>query len=143
MSTPMPPEYVHQLTVSFADTNLVGNVYFAEYAFWQGKCREHFLIDHAPTVIDELASGDLALVTLNLNIEYLDECYAGDVIDIAMTVSARPTANRVSMEFQYRRDGNLVARGRQAVASMVKRDEQYVPCPLPEELRRALDQFTP
>ena len=34
-------EYRH--VVSFEETNLVGNVYFANHLSWQGRCRELFL----------------------------------------------------------------------------------------------------
>ena len=46
-------EYHH--IVSFEETNLVGNVYYANYVRWQGRCREMFLKDHAPDIIDELS----------------------------------------------------------------------------------------
>lgn len=39
--------YVHPYTPSYADTNSVGNIYFAQYAMWVGKTRElmfnHFM----------------------------------------------------------------------------------------------------
>ena len=36
-----------RIYATFADTNVVGNVYFANYVFWQGKCRETFFADGA------------------------------------------------------------------------------------------------
>ncbi len=39
-------EYHH--VVGFEETNLVGNVYYANYIRWQGRCREFFLRERAP-----------------------------------------------------------------------------------------------
>ena len=56
-----PFEFRH--TVGFEETNLVGNVYYTHYLDWQGRCREMFLRDHAPAVMDELSRG-LSLATV-------------------------------------------------------------------------------
>jgi enediyne core biosynthesis thioesterase len=42
---------------------------------WQGRCREMFLRDHAPELLNELRA-DLALVTLFCSCEYLEEIAA-------------------------------------------------------------------
>ncbi|HVR11545.1 MAG TPA: acyl-CoA thioesterase, partial [Thermoanaerobaculia bacterium] len=39
-------EYRH--LVGFEETNLVGNVYYVNHLRWQGRCREMFLLEHAP-----------------------------------------------------------------------------------------------
>jgi enediyne biosynthesis thioesterase len=57
-------EYHH--IVSFEETNLVGNVYYANYILWQGRCREMFLRDRSPGIIKELSQG-LALVTVRVS----------------------------------------------------------------------------
>ena len=54
--------YEFRHTIGFEETNLVGNVYYVNYVRWQGRCREMFLRDHAPSVLVELQRG-LALVT--------------------------------------------------------------------------------
>jgi enediyne core biosynthesis thioesterase len=43
--------------VGFEETNLVGNVYYANYVLWQGRCRELFLRDFAPEILKELSEG--------------------------------------------------------------------------------------
>ena len=60
-------EYHH--IVGFEETNVVGNVYYANHISWQGRCREMFLRDNAPEILDELSRG-LALVTLRVSCEY-------------------------------------------------------------------------
>ena len=55
--------YEYRHVVGFEDTNLVGNVYYVNHLRWQGRCREMFLREHVPELLNELQS-DLALVTL-------------------------------------------------------------------------------
>ena len=72
----MPEAYLHRHRVTFDETNLVGNVYFAHFLHWQGHCREHFLADHAPGVLGALADG-LALVTVNCAVYVVSGHIAG------------------------------------------------------------------
>jgi enediyne core biosynthesis thioesterase len=131
-------EYVH--TVGFEDTNLVGNVYFARYVSWQGRCRELFLRDHAPAVLDELAR-DLRLVTTHVSCDYFAELRALDRVVVRMSL-ARIAPGRVSMRFDYLRGDDLVARGTQEIACLRAVDGAYVPAPVPEPLRTALAPYS-
>ncbi|MBO2455775.1 acyl-CoA thioesterase [Actinomadura barringtoniae] len=131
--------------VTFAETNLVGNVYFAHYVTWQGACRERFLAEHAPGVVARLAT-DLALVTVSCSCDYLSELYALDRVSIRMSLRAT-AGNRVAMDFSYYRVGNgpaqLVARGTQEIACMTREGGRLVPVPVPEELEQALAAYIP
>src|SRR5215212_4355338 len=104
--------YEYRHTVGFEETNLVGNVYYTNHVRWQGRCREMFLRDHAPEILDELADG-LHLVTTKVSCEYLSELFALDEVVIRMRLGGL-TQNRISMLFEYwRRTGQgeeLVAR---------------------------------
>jgi len=132
--------YEHRHIVSFEETNLVGNVYYANHVRWQGLCREMFLRDHAPGLLEALAS-DLALVTVRVSCEYLAELFAFDEIAIRMRLSDL-TQNRVTMRFEYWRrrgaDEELVARGEQQIACMRRVGLQLAAAPVPPELRDAL-----
>ncbi|HEY8209893.1 MAG TPA: acyl-CoA thioesterase [Myxococcaceae bacterium] len=134
-------EYRH--TVGFEETNLVGNVYYVNHLRWQGRCREMFLHQHAPSVLEELARG-LSLVTTRCSCEYLDELKAFDELLIEMRLGGL-TQNRVAMRFEYYRvDGAgrfLVARGEQEVACMLRQGEKLVPHPFPAPLRSAMSGF--
>jgi enediyne biosynthesis thioesterase len=136
-------EYEHRHIVCFEETNLVGNVYYANHVSWQGRCREMFLRDHAPEILDELSRG-LALVTLRVSCEYLAELEAFDEVVIRMRLGEL-RQNRMTLLFDYwRRDGDreeLVARGEQEVASMRRSGEQMQPTPIPESLRQALEAY--
>ena len=86
--------------VSFEETNLVGNVYFARHISWQGRCREMFLLAHAPAVLADL-NRSLRLVTLNVACEYFAELRALDEIEIAMSL-AYQRQHRIGLAFDYR-----------------------------------------
>lgn len=139
----MSPAYEHRHVVGFEETNLVGNVYYANHVRWQGRCREMFLRDHAPGVLDDLANG-LALVTTRVSCEYLAELRAFDEVTVRMRLGGM-AQNRVTMRFEYWRSAGggeeLVARGEQEVACMRRQDGRAVPAPVPAELRQALASY--
>ncbi|HAG83359.1 MAG TPA: 4-hydroxybenzoyl-CoA thioesterase [Cyanobacteria bacterium UBA12227] len=135
-------EYHH--IVSFEETNLVGNVYYANYVLWQGRCREMFLRDRAPSIIKDLSQG-LALVTVRVSCEYFSELYAFDQVTIRMRLSSF-TQNRITMLFEYWRitdDGEeLIAKGEQQAACMRRDGEKMMPTPIPVALQEALKLYT-
>jgi enediyne core biosynthesis thioesterase len=135
-------DYRH--VVGFEETNLVGNVYYANHLRWQGRCREMFVRSHAPEVLDELNNG-LALATTRVSCEYFQELFAFDEVIVRMRLAAL-TQSRVTMGFEYWRcqpDGGeeLVARGEQQVACMHRDGERMVPIPVPAALREALQPY--
>lgn len=134
-------EYHH--IVSFEETNLVGNVYYANYVRWQGRCREMFLRDNAPEIIQELFQG-LALVTVRVSCDYLSELFAFDEVIIRMRLG-EIKQNRITMLFEYWRvtDGGeeLIAKGEQQAACMRRQGEQTVPTPIPPSLKAALERY--
>jgi enediyne biosynthesis thioesterase len=134
-------EYHH--IVSFQETNLVGNVYYANYVQWQGRCREMFLKDNAPDIITELCQG-LALVTVRVSCEYLSELFAFDNVIIRMRLG-EIKQNRITMLFEYWRvtdEGEeLVAKGEQQTACMRREDGETRPTPIPAQLKLALENY--
>lgn len=129
--------------VGFEETNLVGNVYYANHVRWQGRCREMFLRDHAPDVIEALKHG-LALVTTRVSCEFVAELNAFDEVVIRMRLGEL-RQNRITMLFEYWRPGasgeELVARGEQQVACMQREGERLAPAPVPHKLREALMEY--
>ena len=134
-------EYRHR--VAFEETNLVGNVYYVNHLRWQGRCRELFLMDHSPSVLEDLAHG-LSLVTTRCSCEFLAELSAFDEIVVRMRLEGM-AQNRLSLGFEYWRAGSggeeLVARGEQQVACMRRESGLLVATPVPDALRRALEPF--
>ncbi len=132
--------FLYRHRVSFADTNVVGNVYFTRYLDWQGRCRELFLAEHAPDVARDVAAGRLLLVTVACAMDYFEECYVFD----DLTIEMRPreiAGNRIGMRFDYRRDDADVARGTQTVACMTRNGEGVSPVPVPRALADAARSF--
>ena len=110
--------YEYRHIVSFEETNLVGNVYYANHVRWQGRCREMFLHDHAPEILTALTQG-LSLVTTRCSCEYLAELLAFDEVLLRMRLGAL-VQNRITLVFEYWR---CVATGEELVA----RGEQQIP----------------
>ncbi|MFE3450357.1 acyl-CoA thioesterase [Nonomuraea sp. NPDC059194] len=141
----MKRHFAYEHLVTFADTNLVGNVYFANYLMWQGACRERFLAAHAPGVVQRLAV-DLALVTVSCSCEYFAELVAFDQVSVRMSLRSIEF-NRIAMAFDYFRlnsgPGQLVARGAQTVACMKRVDGELVSVDVPHELFQALEAYAP
>ncbi len=129
--------YHHRHRVTFDETNLVGNVYFAHYLHWQGHCREGFLADHAPGVVEALRTGELTMATMSCDMEYYAECFALDEIEISMTLREMH-GNRLAMSFDFRRDGRRVARGTQTAVCLRRTESGMEPIDIPEEMSRAI-----
>ncbi len=134
-------EYQH--TIGFEETNLVGNVYYVNHLSWQGRCRELFLKEHAPDVLQALKE-DLRLVTVRCACDYLAELTAFDELVVRMRLKSR-TQNRISLSFEYFRHDpkgeELVARGEQEIACMTIANGQLQPTPIPNSLKNALDTY--
>ena len=127
-------EYKH--VVSFEETNLMGNVYYVNHLRWQGRCREMFLREHAPGVLEELANG-LALVTTHCSCDYFEELAAFDEVTIRMILRDK-AQSRLTLDFEYWRGSTLVAKGSQQIACMRKENGVMRPAALPAELSDAL-----
>lgn len=135
--------YDYKHIVGFEETNLVGNVYYANYILWQGRCREMFLYDHAPDIIQQFSQG-LALVTVRVSCDYFSELYAFDQVIIRMSLKELKQ-NRITMLFDYWKISDageeLVAKGEQQAACMQRQGEKIVAIAVPESLRRALEEY--
>jgi len=143
-SPPDSPAFEIFHTVGFAETNLVGNVYFTRHLEWQGRCREMFLLEHCPGIVDALRD-DLALVTLHCDCDYLVELSAFDRVLLRMSL-ADLTHNRIGLAFDYFKctadSGRIrAARGSQVLAVMRREHGELHPTPVPEELLRALEPY--
>ena len=135
--------YEYRHIVGFEETNLVGNIYYVHHLRWQGRCREMFLRDHCPEVLEALAH-DLTLATTRCSCEYLAELAAFDEVSIRMTLG-EITQNRMTMFYEYYRlaagGEQLVARGEQQIACMQRQGNRVVPTQIPRGLREALEPF--
>jgi enediyne biosynthesis thioesterase len=130
-------------TVGFEETNLVGNVYYVNYLRWQGRCREMFLKEKAPAVLDEVRD-DLKLFTLKVECEFFAEITAFDQIAIRMSLEEL-TQTQIQFTFDYvllaPEGERIVARGRQRIACMRGPNTATVPARVPEALTAALAPY--
>ncbi|MFJ3338663.1 acyl-CoA thioesterase [Streptomyces sp. NPDC086766] len=146
------PYYELRHLVGFEETNLVGNVYYVNYVRWQGRCREMFLRDRAPEVLDDIRD-DLKLFTLSVGCDFFAEITAFDQLSIRMRLEDL-TQTQIGFTFDYVRlrgaegggdaapvAGDLVARGRQRVACMRGPNTDTRPTRVPDALRRALEPY--
>lgn len=136
--------YEYRHTVGFEETNIVGNVYYVNYLRWQGRCREMFLKDRAPAVLDDLRD-DLKLFTLRVDCEFFAEITAFDELAIRMRL-VELAQTQVQFGFDYVRldpgaGETLVARGNQRVACMRGPNTRTLPARVPESLVRALEPY--
>ena len=138
-----PRSYCYRHTVSFEETNIVGNVYFTRHLSWQGRCRELFLREYASEVLDDLQR-NLRLVTLNVSCEYFAELHAFDEVEIRMWL-AQLRQHRIKLGFDYllrRSDSDLlVARGFQEIGCMRQTADGLAPTAVPHGLAAALAEF--
>ena len=137
---PASPAFVWQHTVTFGETNVMGNVYFARHFEWQGACREMFLKTHCPDILDEIAR-DLRLVTLNAHAEFYAELFAFDEIELRMRLGF-VQQHRIGLRFDtLKKDGTSwspAAGGAQDIACMRLRGGALEPTAIPDGLLKAL-----
>jgi enediyne core biosynthesis thioesterase len=128
--------FEHRLLVTFGDTNVVGNVYFANYFHWQGACREAMLAEYYPEFEDDLHRG-FSFITEFAHMDFLQEAHLFDRVLVRMT-SNDLSRTRFELEFEFLREkeGFLLARGKQAVVWV---NPQHRPSLMPDKL---YDSFT-
>jgi enediyne core biosynthesis thioesterase len=141
---PQPrPAFIYRHVVSFEETNVVGNVYFTRHIAWQGRCREMFLKQHAPDILNEIAR-DLRLVTLRVSCDYFEELHALDEIDMQMSL-AYLRQHRIGLDFEIMKldpaGSKLAARGFQEIGCMRASGAALAPISPPASLAKALKPF--
>jgi enediyne biosynthesis thioesterase len=135
--------YEYRHIVAFEETNLTGNVYYTNHVRWQGRCREMFLREHAPEILEFFADG-FVLATISVSCEYLAELSAFNEVIVRMRLGAIKQ-NRIQMIFEYWKQTtageHLVARGEQQIACMLRKGNQVEPTAIPTSLREALRPY--
>ena len=141
----MTDYYEIRHTVGFEETNIVGNVYYVNYVRWQGRCREMFLKEKAPSVLTELQEDDLKLFTVKVQCEYMGDINAFDELSIRMSLD-EITKTQIQFRFDYYKivqdQEKLVARGRQRIACMRGPNTRTVPSLIPADLLAAVAPYT-
>jgi enediyne core biosynthesis thioesterase len=144
--------FEYRLSLGLQETNVVGNVYFANYFLWQGKCREDFLRRYAPQVLQDFKAG-FGLITQECSCVFHEEAFAFQNLVIRMGLE-RLTRTGMSMVFDYYRENSvdenkpmrgdtreretLLAQGRQAALWV---SPEHRVAMMPEYLYRAIHLF--
>jgi enediyne biosynthesis thioesterase len=141
--TPEGACFEYRFKTTFEETNLVGNIYFANFVLWQGKCREMFLYETCPEVIEDINKG-LSLITLDLSVKYLSQLFAFDTVVMHMFLEAQ-NGSRLLMRFKYYKEENgeliLCCEGTQATASMKEIEGKMTPVPFPESMFEVFEEY--
>lgn len=134
--TPIWHEITHMVT--FAETNVVGNVYFAHHFFWQGIARESLLAMFYPEFAIDVKEG-FGLITDYASMDFSHEARVFDSVQLRTTVTSL-TRSRVEFEFEFIRekDGLLLSRGKQAVVWV---NPQQRPSLMPDKLHRSIREY--
>jgi enediyne biosynthesis thioesterase len=139
------PAYEYRHVVGFEETSLVGNVYFSNYFLWQGHCRELFLRDHCPEVLEQLSQREVAFFTRSASCDYVGDWGFAALDEVLVRMKlARFRGGRMSLHFSFstaRAPDEVVAHGTQEVYCKARRGELWVPEPFPVPLVRALQRF--
>ncbi|MBS0248058.1 MAG: acyl-CoA thioesterase [Proteobacteria bacterium] len=137
------PAFVWPHTITFGETNVMGNVYFARQFDWQGDCREMFLKTHCAGLLAAIAH-DLRLVTLNAHAEFFGELFAFDEIELRMRLGFLQQ-HRIGLRFDTMKKESggwsQTASGAQDVACMRLRGGVLEPTAIPNDLLKALIPF--
>ena len=137
-------KYEFCYVTSLQDTNVVGNIYFANFIAWQGKCREFFLKEKAPDILKKVEKNEIALITLSCSCNYLGELKAFDEVQILLSLN-KVEGNRITMEFEYfkivEQIRKLVATGTHEIGCFERVNDELQPIPIPESLKLSLREY--
>lgn len=93
-----PALYEHVFETTQDDSNLVGNVYFSNYATWLGRTRDHFFNQMVPGMY----TGELSVEPFNTRtfIKHLREAMPFDQIQVVMKLK-QYSQNGLKLYFEY------------------------------------------
>ena len=133
-----PKIYRMEHLVTFGDTNVVGNVYFANYFLWQGECRERLLAEQYPQFVKDLQAGN-GMITEFANMKYYVEATIFEVVVIAMSIT-EVSRTRFVFHFDFIRKSDEIklCEGDQAVVWV---NAAQRPSFMPDALYEAITKY--
>ena len=83
--------YICHPEITFEDTNLVGNVYYANFVRWQNECRDDWLKETDYEIYADLFRGAGRLVVTELGLKFHDPTGAalGDALEVEITADGK------------------------------------------------------
>jgi len=136
--------FEYRFITTFEETNVVGNIYFANFVVWQGKCREMFLYEYCPDIINEIYNG-LALITLDLSVQYISQFFAFDKVVMRMYLETQ-SSSRLLMRFEYLKEEEdksltLCCKGTHATAAMIEVNGKMIPTNFPDSMFDLFEEY--
>ncbi len=121
-------KFSFDLRVYLKDTNLFGNVYFANYFFWQGVAREEFfrLVTPDPMFF---VNKRITMVTIEASMKFRKEALLFDDVMIEVSI-AKPKITTFELLFIFtnKKSGEILGEGRQKIG-FVNEGKQVIPIP--------------
>lgn len=125
-------EYHTQVTIG--DTNLLGNMYFANHFKIQGITRELWMSQFVENALEYLSNG-LILITKSAHCDYIKDYYLNDSIICKMTVRSIKKASFIlNFEFIHGDTLDIHAKGYQEI---VFADKNHKICKMPNDFKDA------
>jgi enediyne core biosynthesis thioesterase len=129
-------QFIYEKTVYLADTNLEGNVYFANYFKWQGEAREEFYRQYFPL---QLWQTGMKIITVDAHMDYKHETFFYDVVAIQIYVQhIRNMSLEMKFIFRHKQTNALLAVGSQRIA-FAGPDGKLIP--IPPEIKQIAGGF--
>lgn len=119
------------LRVYLKDTNLFGNVYFANYFYWQGVAREEFFRQVAPDTMF-FVNKKITMVTIEASMKFKKEALLFDEITIDVKIAnPKITTFELVFIFSNKRNKEILGEGMQKIGFI---DDRNQVMPIPKEL---------
>ena len=117
--------------VYLRDTNLFGNVYFANYFYWQGIAREEFFRQITPDPMF-FVNKKIKMVTIEASTKFKKEALLFDDIEVRVEVS-NPKITTFDLIFTFikKNTGDILAEGKQKIGFISQKGSII---PIPAEL---------
>ena len=129
-------EYISVVTIG--DTNLIGNMYFANHFKIQGKTRELWMNRCVKNADSHLADG-LILITKSAHCDYIKGYYLNDEIVCRMTVeNIRKASFKLKFEFYHGESNEIHALGWQDI---VFANSSHEICRIPDDFLSAAHKY--
>jgi acyl-CoA thioester hydrolase len=116
-----------QVTVRYAETDMMGIVYHGSYLPWFEIGRTTLLKDHGISY-RELEAAGYRLPVLEVGVKYLKPAFYDDTLTIVTTLEEKPVF-RIQLAYEVRRGDELLATGHTAHAFIDREGRPVRPPP--------------
>jgi len=124
--------------VEFAETDMAGIAHFSNFFRWMESAEVDFLASRGLNVALESAGRSLGFPRVAASCDFVKPVTFMDVIEIAVRVE-RVGAKSVTYGFEFKKGGEVVARGRiTSVCCLVTAERGIEAIEIPEEIREKL-----